>query len=79
MQKIRPDAQNRIDRLVRQAAERFEIAEIKDIMYERVPNDDQLRYYIDTAEQVRDTSELRQFVADNPDEDELAQSLQTAS
>lgn len=48
-------------------------------MYERVPNDDQLRYYIDTAEQVRDTSEVRQFVADDPDEDELAQSLQTAS
>ncbi len=34
-------------------------------MYERVPKDDQLRYYLDTAEQVRDTSDLRQFVANH--------------
>jgi hypothetical protein len=79
MQTITPEAQNRLDRLARQAAERFEIPLINEIMYERVPKDDQLRYYLDTAEQVRDTSELRQFVADDPDEDAIAQSLQAAS
>lgn len=79
MQEIRPDARNRLDRLARQAAERFEIPGIKEIMYERVPKDDQLRYYLDTTEHIRDASELRQFVADDPDDDAIAQSLQTAS
>ena len=72
---IGPNARTRINGLAAEAASRFDSVSLSNLMHDRLPEDDQLRAFVEVAESARNAAKLRRETVKYPRKDEAAVSL----